>query len=90
MGGSAPMPPAVYVDAVSVDRDLCIGTGDCANLAPLAFRVSDRDFISEVLPGALTTDPALLREAAAACPVEAILLSIRSPGAPGDAEGLRR
>lgn len=59
---------------VSVDRDLCIGTGDCARLAPLAFRVSDRDFISEVLPGAAATDPALLREAAAACPVEAILL----------------
>ena len=60
---------------VSVDRDLCIGTGDCARLAPLAFRVNDRDFVSEVLPGAAATDPALLREAAAACPVEAILLS---------------
>jgi ferredoxin len=59
---------------VSVDRDLCIGTGDCARLAPLAFRVSDRDFVSEVLPGSAATDPALLREAAAACPVEAILL----------------
>jgi ferredoxin len=81
--------PDVRVDPVSVDRDLCIGTGDCARLAPLAFRVSDLDFISEVLPGALATDPGLLREAAAACPVEAILLSIRSAGSPGDAEGLR-
>jgi ferredoxin len=84
MGVSPPWPPAV-----AVDRDLCIGTGECARLAPLAFRVSDRDFISEVLPGALTTDLALLRDAAEACPVEAILLSIGSAGSPGDAEGLR-
>jgi ferredoxin len=89
MGGSAPVPPAVMVDAVSVDRDLCIGTGDCARLAPMAFRVGDRDFISELLPGALTTDPALLREAAAACPVEAILLSIREPAAHDGAVGMR-
>ncbi|HEX9551288.1 MAG TPA: ferredoxin [Candidatus Limnocylindrales bacterium] len=69
MGDTAPEPLPV-----GVDRDLCIGTGDCARLAPLAFRVSDRDFISEVLPGAAATDPTLLREAAAACPVEAIVL----------------
>lgn len=60
---------------LAIDRDLCIGTGDCARIAPEAFRVSDVDFISEVLPGAATTDPARLREAAAACPVEAVLLT---------------
>jgi ferredoxin len=70
MGSKAPDPLPV-----AVNRDLCIGTGDCARLAPLAFRVSDTDFISAVLPGAAITDPALLHEAAETCPVEAILLS---------------
>jgi ferredoxin len=81
--------PAPTPAAVSIDRDLCIGTGDCARLAPLAFRVSDRDFISEVLPGAMTTDPALLQEAATACPVEAVVLAIREPAGVRPAAGTR-
>jgi len=75
--------PAAERLPVAVDRDLCIGTGDCARLAPSAFRVSERDFISEVLPGAATTDAALLREAAATCPVEAIVLLSEVRGADG-------
>lgn len=74
------MTDSVPGSRVMVDRDACVGTGDCARLAPLAFRVSERDFISVVLPGAATTDLALLREAAAACPMEAIHVTVDDGG----------
>ena len=57
---------------VTIDRDACVGTGDCARLAPDAFRVRDDLLIAEVLAGAAQTDPGLLREAAGACPMQAI------------------
>jgi ferredoxin len=57
---------------VTVDPDLCIGSGDCQRLAPAAFRVDDERNVSDVQPGAETTDVALLLRAAMNCPTQAI------------------
>jgi ferredoxin len=59
---------------VSVDPDLCIGSGDCARLAPSAFRVNDDLGVSVPLEEAATTDVALLIRAAMNCPTQAIRL----------------
>jgi len=57
---------------VTVDRAAFVGIGDCARLAPAAFRVREDDLVAEVLPGACDTDARLLRDAEAACPMQAI------------------
>jgi len=57
---------------VTVDPDLCIGTGDCARLAPGAFRIDKTRGVSVPLAGAATTDRDLLAEAAFNCPTRAI------------------
>ena len=57
---------------VSVDEELCVGTADCARLAPLAFRVDEDVNASVVLPGADSADAADLLAAARACPTNAI------------------
>ncbi|UQW99758.1 ferredoxin [Streptomyces sp. RerS4] len=59
---------------ISVDRDRCIGAGQCALTAPAVF-TQDDDGFGEVLPGGEDGQGApLLREAARACPVSAISL----------------
>lgn len=60
---------------ISIDRDVCIGAGQCALTAPGVF-TQDDDGYSEVLPGKEDGggDP-LVREAARACPVSAITIS---------------
>jgi ferredoxin len=57
---------------VTVDPELCIGSGDCQRLVPAAFRLDDERNVSDVLPGAETTDVALLLRAAMNCPTQAI------------------
>jgi ferredoxin len=57
---------------VSVDPDLCIGSGDCQRLAPSAFRVDEARNVSDVLDGAATTDVSVLVRAAMNCPTQAI------------------
>jgi ferredoxin len=57
---------------VTVDPELCIGSGDCQRLAPSAFRVNDDTTVSEPLPGAASTDVDLLLRAATNCPTQAI------------------
>ncbi|MEU1055766.1 ferredoxin [Streptomyces sp. NPDC005876] len=60
---------------IDIDKDLCIGAGQCALTAPDVF-TQDDDGYSTVLPG--REDGAgspLLREAARACPVSAITVS---------------
>lgn len=57
---------------VSVDPELCVGTGDCARSAPDAFRVDEAQGVSVVLEGARDTDLARLLEAAENCPTQAI------------------
>ncbi|MFF4642648.1 ferredoxin [Streptomyces sp. NPDC001389] len=56
---------------ISVDRDVCIGAGQCVLAAPQVF-TQDDDGLSEVLPGREDGHSPMVREAARACPVSAI------------------
>ncbi|MFD9789981.1 ferredoxin [Streptomyces sp. NPDC059070] len=57
---------------ISIDKDVCIGAGQCALTAPSVF-TQDDDGFSELLPGREDGggDP-MAREAARACPVQAL------------------
>ncbi|MFI6683826.1 ferredoxin [Streptomyces sp. NPDC050485] len=59
---------------ISIDQDVCIGAGQCVLTSPGVF-TQDDDGFSELLPGRADGggDP-LVREAARACPVQAITL----------------
>ncbi len=57
---------------VRVDRDLCIGVGNCVAIAPTAFKL-DEENKAVVLEPASVDDDTLL-EAAESCPVQAIIL----------------
>ncbi|MBP2405349.1 Ferredoxin fas2 [Streptomyces netropsis] len=57
---------------ISIDTDTCIGSGQCALTAPGVF-TQDDDGFGEVLPGRENgAGEPLVREAARACPVQAI------------------
>ncbi|GHE50170.1 ferredoxin [Streptomyces longispororuber] len=60
---------------IAIDTDRCIGAGQCVLTAPRVF-TQDDDGFSEVLPGGLdgAGDP-MVREAARACPVQAITVA---------------
>jgi ferredoxin len=60
---------------ISIDRDACIGAGQCALTAPGVF-TQDDDGFSQILPGKEDGggDP-LVREAVRSCPVSAITVS---------------
>ncbi|MFF1448392.1 ferredoxin [Streptomyces sp. NPDC058274] len=60
---------------IAIDKDVCIGAGQCALAAPRVF-TQDDDGYSELLPGREDGggDP-MVREAARACPVSAITVS---------------
>ncbi|MBL1084441.1 ferredoxin [Streptomyces actinomycinicus] len=57
---------------IDIDKDVCIGAGQCALAAPGVF-TQDDDGYSTLVPGHEngTGDP-MVREAARACPVSAI------------------
>ncbi|MFF4951198.1 ferredoxin [Streptomyces chattanoogensis] len=59
---------------IIIDEDMCIGSGQCVLTAPDVF-TQDDDGFSQVLPGREdgAGDP-LVREAARACPVQAITI----------------
>jgi len=57
---------------VSIDPELCIGSGDCGRLVPAAFELREDLGVSVPLRGAATVDAALLVEAAVGCPTQAI------------------
>ncbi|QFZ78557.1 ferredoxin [Streptomyces fagopyri] len=60
---------------IAIDKDVCIGAGQCALTAPSVF-TQDDDGFSEVLPGRADGDgDPLVREAARACPVGAITVT---------------
>ncbi|MEU5096483.1 ferredoxin [Streptomyces sp. NPDC020996] len=60
---------------IDIDRDLCIGAGQCALAAPEVF-TQDDDGLSALRPGREDGggDP-MVREAARACPVGAVTVS---------------
>lgn len=57
---------------IDIDKDVCIGAGQCTLAAPKVF-TQDDDGLSELLP-APETGP-MVGEAARACPVQAITLT---------------
>lgn len=59
-------------DSVEVDEDVCVGSGDCARIAPGAFDVGGADGVAIVLDGAHETDHSRLEQAARECPTGAI------------------
>lgn len=59
---------------VLIDRRRCIGAGTCIVLAPSAFQWRQGDFLKPELLDETTVDADLLREVAAACPTQAIVL----------------
>lgn len=59
----------------TVDPNRCVGSGDCATVAPTAFEVDEDTGLARVLPGGAATDPAHLERAAHACPTGAIALT---------------
>ncbi|MEU5599361.1 ferredoxin [Streptomyces sp. NPDC020298] len=64
----------MHIEHIDIDKDACIGAGQCALAAPGVF-TQDDDGYSTLIPGRETdnSDP-MLREAARACPVGAITL----------------
>ncbi|MGH3342848.1 MAG: ferredoxin [Carbonactinosporaceae bacterium] len=59
----------------AVDETRCVGSGDCAFVAPDAFEVDEDQGLARVLPGAAHTGRAELESAARNCPTGAIELS---------------
>ena len=58
--------------SVSIDPDLCIGSGDCVRLVPEGFELREDLGVSVPLPGAAGLDLDLLVQAAVGCPTQAI------------------
>jgi len=64
----------MHID-IDIDKDVCIGAGQCALAAPGVF-TQDDDGFSALLPGREDGGgDAMVREAARACPVGAISVS---------------
>lgn len=59
---------------VVIDRRRCIGAGTCVVLAPSAFQWRQGDFLKPELADPSTVDEDTLREVAAACPTQAIVV----------------
>jgi ferredoxin len=57
---------------VTVDRALCIGSGDCVDTAPNVFQLDEEDKAVVVDPDGASVDEVL--EAASNCPVSAIFV----------------
>ncbi len=60
--------------SIQVDPDLCVGSGDCALIAPDAFRLGPSDQTAVVLATAVGAGRGPLIEAAFACPTGAITI----------------
>jgi ferredoxin len=59
---------------VTIDRRRCIGAGNCIYVAPTAFRWREGDLLKPELLDPTTVEEDVLRESAAACPTDAILI----------------
>ncbi|MFB7914012.1 ferredoxin [Streptomyces sp. NPDC056061] len=61
--------------SIDIDKDRCIGAGQCALTAPKVF-TQDDDGFSELLPDyEAAADGPTVKEAARACPVQAITVT---------------
>ena len=58
---------------ITIDRGLCIGSGDCVDTAPDVFQLDDEDKAVVVDPDGAPVDDIL--DAAANCPVSAIFVA---------------
>ncbi len=58
---------------IEVDRDLCIGSGDCVDSQPEVFQLDDEGKAIVIDPDAAPTDGVV--EAAQNCPVTAIFVA---------------
>lgn len=59
---------------VTIDRRRCIGAGNCLFVAPSAFRWREGDFLKPELLDPSTVEADIVREAAACCPTQAIVI----------------
>lgn len=59
---------------VVIDRRRCVGAGTCIFVAPTVFRWREGDLLKPELVDPTTVEEGVLREAAAVCPTNAILL----------------
>lgn len=59
---------------VIIDRRRCIGAGTCIVLAPTAFQWRQGDFLKPEPLDVSSVEEDVLREVAAACPTQAIVL----------------
>lgn len=57
---------------VRVDRDLCIGVGNCVAYAPTVFKLDDENKVVVLDPSSV--DDETLLEAAESCPENAIIV----------------
>lgn len=57
---------------VRIDRTLCIGSGNCVNLAPEVFEIDEHDLVT-FCDDAPAIDEDRLIEACALCPVDALV-----------------
>ncbi|MBN1367864.1 MAG: ferredoxin [Dehalococcoidales bacterium] len=57
---------------VKVDRDLCIGIGNCVAIAPTVFQLDSDNKLLVIDPSSVTDE--VLMKAASSCPENAILL----------------
>jgi ferredoxin len=74
---------------VRVDRHRCIGAGNCIFVAPTAFHWRQGEFLKAELLDPETVEEDVLREAAAACPTQAIVIEAADDPAPWAADPRR-
>ena len=71
-------------DRVSIDPELCIGSGECVRLVPGAFVIDESRGVSVPQPAAELADPERLDAAEANCPTRAFRV-LRRTAADGSA-----
>jgi ferredoxin len=57
---------------IQIDRDLCIGSGNCVNLAPEIFEIDEENLV-EFKGDTPNIDQGRLMEACGICPVDALM-----------------
>ena len=72
MSDELPQEPGPHGLQVLIDRELCIGAGDCVATAPTVFGLDAQRRV--VLLDPLTADEGTLWRAATRCPADAIIL----------------